>query len=143
MPQSGRQDPNVQPDDIMRVISCFRSHGLPDYPDPAYDRRDGRWHYPDNAPTTSAQIRQACASVMPQATPPSPIPTGQLNDLLDFAKCMRAHGLPQWPDPNVGGAFPFAAPPDKADPAFRSAVDACQPSLVSSGGSISLVQPNG
>jgi hypothetical protein len=82
MPQSERQDPNVQPDDTMRMISCFRSHGLPDYPDPVYDRADGRWHTADNAPALSAQIRQACASVMPQSTPASPIPTAQLKDLL-------------------------------------------------------------
>jgi hypothetical protein len=143
-PQSQRENPNVTSDEIMRVINCFRVHGLPNYPDPIYDPVDGRWHYPDQPPPLSSQVRQACASVMPQSTPASPIPTAQLNDLLNFAKCLRAHGIPDWPDPAVDGVFHPATPIDpKKDPNARSAVGACEQYLRSSGGAISQGQPDG
>ncbi|HEY2670350.1 MAG TPA: hypothetical protein VGJ07_08230 [Rugosimonospora sp.] len=132
------------PDDIMRVINCYRAHGLPNYPDPTYDPGDGRWHYPNERPALTGQVRQACASVMPQATPASPIPSGQLADLLKFASCVRAHGAPDWPDPGVDGVFRSDSVLDvKGDPGTRSAVAACDQYLASSGGNISVGQPNG
>ncbi len=141
--QSRRENPDVKPDDIMRVINCFRAHGLPDFPDPAYDPNDGRWHYPGNQPTVPEETRRACASVMPHTTPASPIPSARLNDLLGYAKCMRAHGMPQWPDPAIDGTFRFVNPPSKGDPNLRAADAACSRYLVSSGGRISLGTADG
>src|SRR5438552_5909516 len=31
--------------------------------------------------------------------------TGTQNTALAFARCMRSHGLPNWPDPTSGGVF--------------------------------------
>lgn len=141
-PQSQREDPNAVPGDLTAMISCFRAHGLPNFPDPAYDPNDGRWHFADNSPALTSAVRQACASVMPQATPASPIPTTQLNDLLNFAKCVRAHGLPEWPDPAVDGVF-HTSIDLKTDSRAKAAMDPCQQYLASSGGGLSLGQPNG
>jgi hypothetical protein len=57
---------------------------------------------------------------------------------LTFAKCMRAHGQPDFPDPTLGapGAatrvivlrgmfFPLGPGIDPLSPAFRQAADAC------------------
>jgi hypothetical protein len=33
------------------------------------------------------------------------VPIGQLAGALAFARCMRAHGIPGWPDPTAGGVF--------------------------------------
>jgi hypothetical protein len=128
----------------MRVINCYRAHGLPNYPDPTYDPGDGRWHYPIERPALTGQARQACASAMPQATPASPIPSAQLADLLKFASCVRAHGAPNWPDPGVDGVFRSDSVLDvKGDPSTRSAAAACDQYLASSGGNISVSQPHG
>ena len=35
--------------------------------------------------------------------------TGTENGALAFARCMRSHGLPKWPDPTADGAFDKAA----------------------------------
>lgn len=141
---SRREDPNVQPDDIMRQINCFRAHGLPNYPDPTYDPADGRWHFPDNQPALTPQVRQACASVMPENTPASPIPTAQLNDLLNFAKCMRAQGIANWPDPAVDGVFhPSNDLNKKGDPVLSAAERSCDHFLASSGGHYQVGPPNG
>jgi hypothetical protein len=139
---SEREDPNTVPADFSQMIGCFRAHGLPGFPDPAYDPRDGRWHFADDSPPLSAQVRQACASVMPQSTPASPIPTAQLNDLLQYARCVRAHGMPDWPDPAIDGVFHTSIDP-KTDPRAVAAMQPCERYLAGSGGKLSLGQPNG
>lgn len=44
---------------------------------------------------------------------------------LKFARCMRAHGMPNFPDPTSSGALNVAANP--SSPAFRAAQPACGP----------------
>jgi hypothetical protein len=39
------------------------------------------------------------------ATPPTTATSGAQTTALAFARCMRAHGLPKWPDPSSGGVF--------------------------------------
>lgn len=46
---------------------------------------------------------------------------------LAFAKCMRAHGDPSWPDPGPNGAFPNEnGSLDKSSPQFKKASAACK-----------------
>lgn len=70
----------------------------------------------------------ACSSSSPGSTPDagsSPITTAQL---VEFAQCMRAHDVKNFPDP-VNGGFSFSgAGPDSVDPsspAFQAAKAAC------------------
>jgi hypothetical protein len=47
--------------------------------------------------------------------------------LLAFAKCMRANGVPDFPDPNPGGGRSFSIPVGvSASPAFKAAQARCQ-----------------
>jgi hypothetical protein len=130
-----RENPNAAPADITSMVACFRAHGMPDWPDPNYDPRDGRWHL--DGPPLKAGTRQACASVLPHVTPASPVPSAQFHDLLQYAQCMRANGVPGWPDPTVDGVFVTNLDP-KTDPAVQAAEPACQKYLASSGGGIQL-----
>lgn len=47
---------------------------------------------------------------------------------LAFAGCMRAHGLPNFPDPKAGGGFLFhtGAGADPSSPAFKAAQTKCK-----------------
>lgn len=47
---------------------------------------------------------------------------------LAFAKCMRSHGLPSFPDPRAGGGFLFGqgAGVDPSAPAFKAAQAKCK-----------------
>jgi hypothetical protein len=135
-----REDPNSAHEDLTREIACFRAHGLPSYPDPVFDPNDGRWHLANERPALTAAVRQACASVMPQSTPASPIPTTQLQDLIQYARCLRSHGVPDWPDPKVDGTFHTNI--NLKSDANRPALAACDKYLASSGGTISLGQPD-
>jgi hypothetical protein len=58
-------------------------------------------------------------------SPPSP--TGLQQDALKYARCMRAGGVPDFPDPMPGGGFEFhpGAGIDRSSPAFRAAQEKC------------------
>jgi len=79
---------------------CMRSHGVPDFPDPT-----SRGGVPKVTPqqvgvsNSRFQVAQrACAQLLQptQAQVPQ-IMTG----MLKFARCMRSHGVPNWPDPST------------------------------------------
>jgi len=70
-----------------------------------------------------------CRSVQPTATPGPALSAEDLARLRGLAVCIRQHGVPDYPDPD-----PVTGEPDdpglaaalKSDPAFRSALTACQ-----------------
>jgi len=121
---------------LVAMIACFRSHGLASFPDPVFDPNDGRWHLANQRPDITPQVQRACASVIPHASPAPAIPSAQLRDLLNYAKCVRAHGVPEFPDPGADGVFRGLGTTMKTDPRIRSASGACERYLASSGGSI-------
>lgn len=50
--------------------------------------------------------------------------------MTKFAQCMRAHGVPDFPDPNPGGTPPFPASSieklDPGSPQLQAAFKACE-----------------
>jgi hypothetical protein len=134
------ENPNSPSADIAQMVACFRAHGMPNWPDPNYDPRDGRWHL--DGPPLKDETRRACAAVIPHATPPSPVPSAQFHDLLRYAQCLRAHGVPSWPDPTVDGVFATDLNP-KTDPAVQAARPECEKYLASSGGQLQIRPANG
>jgi hypothetical protein len=70
---------------------------------------------------------RACKAYLPPAGgPPPKVRTQQLRQELAFARCMRAHGVPSFPDPSSSGAqagLPAGINPQS--PAFRSAARVC------------------
>ena len=92
---------------------CIRSHGVPNFPDP-----DSNGSLPagakqiarDNPRFQPAQA--ACHDLLPN----SALPTGRPSqpelrklegDALRFSRCMRAHGVPTWPDYTIRGGIPI------------------------------------
>ena len=83
---------------------------------------------------------KACAKLKPVGlqvgSPPAPTP-GQLRAALGFARCMRGHGLSEFPDPlrtdgpdadlvlGRGEFFSLNSPTELQSPAFRRAAKAC------------------
>jgi hypothetical protein len=61
----------------------------------------------------------------------SPTPSGP-SPALEFAKCMRANGVPSYPDPGSGPG-PQTSEVDPQSPAFQSAQKACQKYLPNDG----------
>ena len=79
----------------------MRSHGVPNFPDP---RPGGpsvvpNWINPDAPAFLSAQ--KACAQFVGASGSPRATPANERVALLNLARCMRAHGLPSFPDPTT------------------------------------------
>jgi hypothetical protein len=104
---------------------CMRSHGVPKYPDPDSS---------GTLPKTSAQLlgvsssqlqvaQRACQHLLPNPAGslvtrfqqcvatgdcPQTLVRQIMTEMLKFARCMRSHGVPNWPDPTTGrGGAPF------------------------------------
>jgi hypothetical protein len=113
---------------------CMRSHGVPDFPDPA-SRGGVPKVTPQQAGVSNARFQaaqQACAQLLQPSQAQAPqIMTG----LLNFARCMRAHGIPNWPDPttdrNGQPVFDIAGI-DPDSPQVSNTADACTHLLVQS-----------
>jgi hypothetical protein len=97
---------------VMRQLAhCIRSHGMPGWPDPVINPLTSSPDWPPNAPRVPASILQACQSIanrlppdVQDSQPPTP---ASMQALLRYARCMRSHGIPGWPDPNALGEFPL------------------------------------
>jgi len=90
------------------AVDCARKHGMPGVPDPVLGA-NGQVTFPSGAPTPTPEVQKACAAQIRLAeASSSTLPNVSASDmqaLLSWAACMRAHGLPRWPDPNAQGVF--------------------------------------
>jgi hypothetical protein len=72
----------------------------------------------------------ACGSTGPTNSRSGPTAKSKEAGALDFAKCMRSHGVPNFPDPKVNGQGIQLLGPSSGinpqSPAFQSAQTSCQ-----------------
>jgi hypothetical protein len=89
---------------FIQVAQCFREHGNPDFPDPV-QHSDGTWEFPASA--GRAKVPAECADLVRQLKQGAPgsAPAPDLAGGRAFAQCMRANGVPDWPDPGADGTF--------------------------------------
>jgi hypothetical protein len=111
----------------------MRSHGIHDFPDPTTSPGGGvgieihRASGSDldrNNPRFMA-ANQACRSLEPGGSGTPQQSPQKIAAEVKWAHCMRAHGLPSFPDPDRQGAFD-SSKFDESTPAFQSASTACQ-----------------
>ena len=125
---------------------CMRSHGVSNFPDPK--QVGGGIQVSGSAPGIDPQsplfvsARQACRHLQPGGGEPAR--AGQqraLARMLHISQCMRAHGIPGFPDPTLSppsnragysairsNGAAWLAIPDSIDvrsPAFKRAATAC------------------
>jgi hypothetical protein len=147
----------------LKMAQCMRANGVPSFPDPSSNGGPGGGFSIQGgsngtvtiggATVTQSTLRaafQKCRKELPQGPP---ISSAQLTKLrqgaLKMAQCMRAHGVQNFPDPQIatgpgghgigirigvgpngaGGntAGPGKAPLFSQTPAFRSAAKVCMP----------------
>jgi hypothetical protein len=90
------------------AVACAREHGMPGLPDPVLSA-SGQVTIPGGTPQPTPAVRSACAGQIRLAeatndTLPN-VSASDMQALLRWAACIRAHGLPRWPDPNAQGVF--------------------------------------
>lgn len=74
----------------------------------------------------------ACSASSPASTRPGGGSSAYAAHALAFARCVRAHGVPNFPDPDSRGVFPKAAVPGASVSRIRAAERPCG-SLLSAG----------
>jgi hypothetical protein len=126
----------------LKFAECVRSHGVPSFPDPS---TQGTFNFTGNLNQTPQfqSATQTCGRLLHVGgSPPSPAQQAKaLSSLLKFSTCMRAHGVPTFPDPTTspggGVGLSLHATPgsglDPNSPVFQDAQRACQ-SLMPGGG---------
>jgi len=125
--------------DAVRYAQCMRSHGLVNFPDP---NSEGNFLLgrstgvnPGSAQFNSAD--KACRHLLPNGGESTPAEQQEmLAAALKYVACMRAHGLPTFPDPivhggNIGLRVPAGVRP--GSPQFQAAQKACVPLLPGGG----------
>lgn len=133
----------------LAYAKCMRASGVPDFPDP--NPGGGFVFHASRGLISSPTFKAAqakCQKLMPGGGPAGPgaptHPSAQtLARFLKIARCMRKHGVSDFPDPRTSvppGAFPgrggvisnieevifiFPATIDQQSPAFTQAAAAC------------------
>lgn len=126
----------------IKFSACMRANGAPNFPDPQISVSGSSTKIaigvkPGEFPNTKAfnSAQSHCNHLLPQGGPSAKQLSPQLQaDYLKVAACVRAHGIPNFPDPTFsdGGAHIPNAQAFANLPQFKSAVQACQ-SLVPGG----------
>jgi hypothetical protein len=125
----------------LKFASCMRSHGVPNFPDPGSNGGGGMLVQSTNGYTKVNGVSvngpafqsamQACHSYLPNGGHPRTLSAARRNQMLAFSRCMRAHGLPNFPDPTFHGShaggiqFQSGSGIDPNSPAFKHAQAAC------------------
>jgi hypothetical protein len=113
---------------VAAYASCLRSHGVA-----AAVQPDGTMliaQTPETRASTQS-AEQDCRSLLPPGGLPGPTKAqlaARLARDLKFASCMRAHGVPAFPDPSSHGGIDITPSMgiDASSPRFRSAQRSCR-----------------
>jgi hypothetical protein len=118
-----------------RFSACMRKHGVTNFPDPNSQGviQFGSDTGIDPSSPTFLSARSACQKLLPNGGQPTPQQQAAAQQhLLAFSKCMRAHGIKDFPDPSNGGLKLRAGAGSDLNPdnsQFQSAQQACQSNL--------------
>jgi hypothetical protein len=132
----------AQSADMLKYAQCMRSHGITKFPDPGADgslRFEPGLGLDPNSDQFKAAT-EACKSLAPPAQNPPEAKKADPQEqqkFLAFAKCMREHGISNYPDPKINGngALDLLLPKgiDINSPQFKAAEQACTPLLPDGG----------
>ena len=118
----------------------MRANGVPGFPDPS---ALGGFDLPstvDPAAPRYLSAQKTCAGLEPGPIPEHKVTQPQQRLAVSFSKCVRRHGIPDFPDPSVtapppgqghgivrGGRLYWALPPGTSleSPGFVTAAGAC------------------
>jgi hypothetical protein len=113
---------------------CMRSHGVPNFPDPAgggaITKQAAVRAFKEVSNSQVLAAQTACKNLQPNGGELSQAQRAQrLGDLLAFARCIRTHGVQSFPDPTSSGQLTHemlsSAGVDVRQPAVLQAADAC------------------
>jgi hypothetical protein len=117
--------------ELVRFGDCMRTHGVPNFPDAATSPRQFKNALESTSPAFVSAATQ-CRHLAPSLGRSSHADVhsqAQTDAMLAFARCLRSHGFPNFPDPTSTGSVTHqmiaAAGIDLLQPAVRQTADAC------------------
>jgi hypothetical protein len=119
--------------DAVRFSQCMRGHGVANFPDPSAPHEFKSALDPSTAHAPAFQSAlPACQHLLPRGGHPSQSAAhsqAQIASFLAFARCLRGHGFPSFPDPTSSGELSAEmlanAGINLHQPAVVQAADAC------------------
>lgn len=123
-----------------KYSTCMRDHGLPRFPDPTMTDHNGQQvayltaTIPVDPSPAFKSAQHACREILPPPINSSPTQLAQQRQtreqhLLAFTKCLRNHGITDFPDPTSQGQLTFemvnAAGVDLHAPTLLAAANTC------------------
>ena len=116
----------TDPQDAALTYSrCMRENGLPAFPDAD---AEGRIRIrlgsidPDSAEFRAAG--DACRHLAPEGWGDDKVAPGDAEVMLEFARCMRENGIPDYPDPDPNAGVRITLDPN--DPQAQAALESCE-----------------
>ncbi|KAB2369536.1 hypothetical protein [Actinomadura montaniterrae] len=121
---------------MRRFAQCMRDNGV-DMQDPKDGRveirasaRPSAGKGPMRADPNVEAAQKKCAHLMPNGGKPQKPSAAELAKMRAYSKCMRDHGITEFPDPNPDGGMQLKAGPgtgiDPQSQTFKDADKACQ-----------------
>jgi hypothetical protein len=124
--------PATRQSGTVAFAGCMRAHGVPRYPDPTSGGGLVKASLQQLGVSSSRfeAAKRTCQHLLPNGgRGPSPAQLQQGRALaLEFARCVRAHGVPRFPDPGSDGRIPDPASVgiDQGSPKFEAANESCR-----------------
>jgi hypothetical protein len=117
---------------------CIRSHGVANFPDPVQTPGGGYGYRTTGIDPNSTAFQgalQACKSLpSPWNSTGQELTPAQQQAWLNWAQCIRAHGVPAFPDPTFSGSEVRDSGVGSSSSQVQSAMDACKSQRPSIGG---------
>ena len=124
----------------LELAQCMRAHGVSNFPDPSGNQIRITPSIAQSPAFKTAQ--NACRQYLPNGGQPPVTAPGERAAALAFAKCMRTHGVPGFPDPLTiapssppagavaiislhGMTFELGSGLNPGSPAFKQAASEC------------------
>jgi hypothetical protein len=121
----------------VNFADCMRENGVSEFPDP---NASGDFVYGIKAgssldPSTAAwqQAIGVCKDLEPPGFMPKTLTTQQIAARLKFAQCIRANGVPDFPDPAGSGPL-INVPNAQSDTQLQVALQKCRNLLAAASG---------
>jgi hypothetical protein len=123
---------------MLAFAKCMRAHGVPNFPDPKPRGQIPTTHTTQPAPgggftaDPNSPVYQTASNDCRSLADASPVTQGEPNQImasqLKFAVCMRAHSVPNFPDPTSTGEIGndgAISGVNQNSPAFQRAEQTC------------------
>jgi hypothetical protein len=124
---------SAQQNGAVAYARCVRSNGVPNWPDPesngTFDKSKLTAERLGVSSSRLQSAQNACRHLLPNGgSGPNAAQVQQMKTQgFEFARCVRSHGVPNFPDPDSSGRIPDPASVgiDQGSPKFEAANQAC------------------